>query len=200
MIINEMFTSAYSTISNVPFLIVGTVFGIPYNENLAGLTLLVSILDKNHDLTVDIAESTLCLAEDSSNQLTTLGSTPKECSANLTRNKGRERVGKLIYRISRISIFSEGVSEKNFSKKKNPEKEELNVLCNLPDFQFRRLVKPIHWERLKSLNLDRYSLFLGFRSTVTLVCQIYSAAFSSLYLIATLYSLCSLTLVIHKKF
>jgi hypothetical protein len=116
----------------------------------------VSILDKNHDLTVDIAESALSFAEDSGTQLITLSSTPRECSANLTRNKGRERVGKLVYRISRISIFADGASEKNFTKKKIPERDELNVLCNLPDFQFSRLVKPIHWERLKGLNLDRW--------------------------------------------
>lgn len=125
----------------------------------------MSILDKKHDLTVDIAESALSFAEDSGNQLIALGSTPRDCSANLTRNKGRERVGKLVYRISRISIFADGASEKNLIKKKTPERDELNVLCNLPYFQFSRLVKPIHWERLKGLNLERcLLLFSSFMS------------------------------------
>jgi hypothetical protein len=141
----------------------------------------VSILDKNHDLTIDIAESALSFAEDSGNQLITLGSTPRDCSANLTRNKGRERVGKLVYRISRISIFADGASEKNFTKKKTPEREELNVLCNLPDFQFSRLVKPIHWERLKGLNLDRYFFSRYFYSYFYFHNYFFSLPFLSLY-------------------
>lgn len=115
-------------------------------------------MDKNHDLTIDIGQSTINLADNSEIQLMKLDSRPVDCSANITRNKGRERVGKIVYRISKISIFADGESKTNFNRKKNPEKisaDELNVLCPLPDFRFNRLVKPIHWERLKGLNLDR---------------------------------------------
>ena len=136
----------------------GTIFGIPHNQSLAGLTVFVSVLDKNEDLTVDLGEIMINLTENSDNPLSNLSSTPFDACANITRNKGRERVGKIVYKLSRISIFADGSSRNNFKRKNVPERdrtEELNVLSALPDFQFNRLVKPVHWERLKGLNLDR---------------------------------------------
>ena len=89
-------------------------------------------------------------------QLQNLTSVQLDASARITRNKGRERVGKVVYKISKVSIFADGLSGSNFNKKNvRNQSDELDVLCALPNFRFNRLVKPVHWERLKGLNLDR---------------------------------------------
>ena len=87
-----------------------------------------------------------------------LTSVPVDLSARITRNKGRERVGKIIYSIRKISIFADGLSGSNFNRKKIADRDQtddLNVQCALPNFRFNRLLKPVHWERLKGLNIDR---------------------------------------------
>ena len=130
---------------------------------MAGLTIFYSILDKEENITIDVGESSIDFTGKSDFILSDITSSPVECSTNISRNKGRERVGKIVYRISKISVFSSGKSRSNFSRETKPEKdslEELNVLSPLADFQFNRLVKPVHWERLKGLNLDRLFLLL----------------------------------------
>ena len=130
---------------------------------MAGLTIFYSILDKEENITIDVGESSIDFTGKSDFILSDITSSPVECSTNISRNKGRERVGKIVYRISKISVFSSGESRSKFSRETKPEKDsldELNVLSPLADFQFNRLVKPVHWERLKGLNLDRLFLLL----------------------------------------
>lgn len=142
------------------------MFGIPFAESLSCLTLLVFIMDKNPDLTVDIGRSVINLPDGL--DLRSLDSTPRDCTASMTPFKGKERVGTVLYRISKISIFAEGNPKNNFDNSRTvPETGDLNVLCPLPDFRFNRLAKPIHWERLKGLNLDRYEDALSFQMCMT---------------------------------
>ena len=116
-------------------------------------------MDSNHDLTEDVGESVISPFE-SDDRFHDLDSVPIDCSADITRNGGREKVGKIVYRISRVSIFTDSLSHNAVAKKRLNNREELNVLSALPDFRFNRLAKPIHWERLKGLNLARWVKFL----------------------------------------
>lgn len=111
-------------------------------------------MDSNHDLTEDVGESVISPLK-SDDRFHDLDSVPTDCSADITRNGGREKVGKIVYRISRVSIFADSSSHNAGTKKRLHNMEELNVLSALPDFRFNRLAKPIHWERLKGLNLAR---------------------------------------------
>lgn len=132
----------------------GTILGIPYNESLIGITLFVSIMDSNHDLSEDVGESIIRPLK-SDDRFHDLDHVPMDCSADITRNRGREKVGKIVYKISRVSVFADKTLHNEGIKKKTDKREELNVLSALPDFRFNRLAKPIHWERLKGLNLAR---------------------------------------------
>ena len=116
-------------------------------------------MDSNHDLTEDVGESVISPLE-SDDRFHDLDSVPIDCSADITRNGGREKVGKIVYRISRVSIFTDSLSHNAVAKKRLNNGEELNVLSALPDFRFNRLAKPVHWERLKGLNLARWVKFL----------------------------------------
>ena len=116
-------------------------------------------MDSNHDLTEDVGESAISPLK-SDDRFHDLDSVPIDCSADITRNGGREKVGKIVYRISRVSIFADSSSHNAGTKKRLNNREELNVLSALPDFRFNRLAKPIHWERLKGLNLARWVNFL----------------------------------------
>ena len=116
-------------------------------------------MDSNHDLAEDVGESVISPLE-SDDRFHDLDSVPIDCSADITRNGGREKVGKIVYRISRVSIFTDSLSHNAVAKKRLNNGEELNVLSALPDFRFNRLAKPIHWERLKGLNLARWVKFL----------------------------------------
>ena len=116
-------------------------------------------MDSNHDLAEDVGESVISPLE-SDDRFHDLDSVPIDCSADITRNGGREKVGKIVYRISRVSIFTDSLSHNAVAKKRLNNGEELNVLSALPDFRFNRLAKPVHWERLKGLNLARWVKFL----------------------------------------
>jgi hypothetical protein len=58
---------------------------------------------------------------------------------------------------SKASELTDYQSKVNVKLKgsKNDLAEDLNVLDPLPDFQFNQLSRPIHWERLNGLNLER---------------------------------------------
>lgn len=112
-------------------------------------------MDSNHDLTEDVGESVISPLK-SDDRFHDLDSVPSDWSADITRNGGREKVGKIVYRISKVSIFADSTSHNAGIKKRLHNMEELNVLSALPDFRFNRLAKPIHWERLKGLNLARW--------------------------------------------
>ena len=133
---------------------VGSILGIPYNESLIGITLFVSIMDSNHDLSEDVGESIIRPLK-SDGRFHDLNYVPMDCSADITRNRGREKVGKIVYKISRVSVFADKSLHNEGIKNKADKREELNILSALPDFRFNRLAKPIHWERLKGLNLAR---------------------------------------------
>lgn len=132
----------------------GSILGIPYNEALIGITLFVSIMDSNHDLSEDVGESIIRPLK-SDSRFYDLDHVPIDCSADITRNRGREKVGKIVYKIRRVSVFAERSLQEKGIKKSTDKREELNILSALPDFRFNRLAKPIHWERLKGLNLAR---------------------------------------------
>lgn len=135
----------------------GTKFGIPLDGSLSGVTLFVFIMDNHPGLTIDIGRSAINLPDGL--DLSSLDSTPTDCSAIMTKFKGKEKVGRVSYRISKISLFTDGNNKDSFNDSNTvPEAEGINVLCPLPDFRFNRLAKPIHWERLKGLNLDRYEM------------------------------------------
>jgi hypothetical protein len=139
---------------------IGSILGIPYNESLIGITVFVSIIDSNHDLSEDVGESIIRPLK-SDERFHDLDHVPIDCSADITRNRGREKVGKIVYKISRVSVFADRSLHSEGIKKNTDKREELNILSALPDFRFNRLAKPIHWERLKGLNLARsVQLFL----------------------------------------
>jgi hypothetical protein len=111
-------------------------------------------MDSNHDLSEDVGESIIRPLK-SDGRFHDLDYVPMDCSADITRNRGREKVGKIVYKISRVSVFADKSLHNEGMKKKTDKREELNILSALPDFRFNRLEKPIHWERLKGLNLAR---------------------------------------------
>ena len=111
-------------------------------------------MDSNHDLSEDVGESIIRPLK-SDGRFHDLNYVPMDCSADITRNRGREKVGKIVYKISRVSVFADKSLHNEGIKNKADKREELNILSALPDFRFNRLAKPIHWERLKGLNLAR---------------------------------------------
>ena len=114
-------------------------------------------MDNHPGLTIDIGRSAINLPDGL--DLSSLDSTPRDCTSSMTNVKSKEKVGTVSYRISKISVFAGENSKKSSDNDRTvPEAEDINVLCPLPDFQFNRLAKPIHWERLKGLNLDRYEM------------------------------------------
>ena len=171
----------------------GTVFGIPFNDSLAGLAIYISVSDKNEDLITDIGECMIGFSDNSDTHLQDLTSVPLDSNARITRNKGRERVGKIVYSIRKVSIFADGLSGSNYSRKKavdRDQSDDLNVQCALPNFQFNRLLKPVHWERLKGLNIDR--LFASTTLYSSTFC-FYPSASSPVYIHSRLFSFVSVT-------
>jgi hypothetical protein len=128
----------------------GSTFGIPFNALLTGLSLHLCIQDKDEETTTIIGVGTMDFSYIKSTKL----SAPLESYTKIT--SGTDKIGKITYCIRKVSIFADGTTNELHDSRSDVDRiEELNVLYPLPSFQFHRLCRPVHWERLKGLNLDR---------------------------------------------
>jgi hypothetical protein len=132
----------------------GTIFGIPYHESLICLSIYVSITEGA--LTTDVGSSKITLGE---GQLELMKAGSIEISSDIMGTAGRKRVGVMKCRFSRRAVFSDETDQESTTaasaQKAAKAAEELGVLDPLPNFRFSKRRKPINWERLKLLNLNR---------------------------------------------
>ena len=144
----------------------GSVFGIPYHPLLQRFSLHIAIAER--DLTIDIG---VCDIDVTAEQIHSMSDKQTlESLVHVTRSDGKERIGKISCCLSKLNPFAGmEVGGSNTSKyrsdmllhshksdmKHTNDPSSLDLLSPLPDFKFNQLRRPIHWERLKNVHLDR---------------------------------------------
>ena len=144
----------------------GSVFGIPYHPLLQRFSLHIAIVER--DLTIDIG---VCDIDVTAEQIHSMSDQQTlETLVHVTRSDGKERIGKISCCLSKLNPFAGiEVGGSNTSKhrsdtllhsqksalKHTNDPSSLDLLSPLPDFKFNQLRRPIHWERLKNVHLDR---------------------------------------------
>jgi hypothetical protein len=125
----------------------------------------LEVLDLRLHLLYRKGSSLMTLAEASFNMdfdmIQTNSTTKLEVSTYFTQNEGKTRVGKLLCRLQRKAVLIEEDEEDLAGRADETSIESLEGAQGMQfppsSFRFRRLGRPVHWDRLKSINLDRAS-------------------------------------------
>jgi hypothetical protein len=161
----------------------GSTFGIPFNLLLNELSLHICIQDKDEETTTVIGVGMIDFSYIKSTKL----SKPVESYTKITN--GTDKIGKITYCIRKVSIFADGTTNEKIDSKSDKDRiEELNVLYPLPSFQFHRLCRPVHWERLKGLYTHMYT-YIHICILVRLLKGLYTYVYVYTYICISEYSI-----------
>ena len=127
----------------------GCILCVPWSKDLRKIALHFSLADDNVIYDVGIAVWDMVAVP--------VLVTASEITMFVTASNGRIQIGRIVCRVIRQDIFCSDATtpEAQFKLHKNVLEEEVKMRNPVPKFKFRRLSRPINWDKFKKINVKR---------------------------------------------